>query len=109
MRVLAQLNNRERTALVVCLAFITGTMLLTLAEQVPIYQIARSMMNPEYQRLRYTGTIVTPEQVAGQCRFTIFDNKTITLQRSEVGECYSRPGVNSPYERINSLREGFKR
>lgn len=109
MRILAKLNRRERTALVVCLVFIAGTLLLTYIERFPAFHLARSMMDPEYQRLRYTGTIVTPEQAAGQCRFTEFDNKTSEFRRTEIGECYGKPGVNSPYDRINSLRDAFKR
>ena len=108
MRVLAQLNRRERTAIVVCIGFIAATLFLSLVDQFRVYRFARSIINPEYQRLRYTGTIIVP-QTMGQCRFTQFDNKTSELRGSEVGDCSNGTGPTSAGNRMNSLRDAFKR
>jgi hypothetical protein len=108
MRVLAQLNRRERTAIIVCIGFIAATLLLSLVDQFRVYRYARSMMDPEYQRLRYTGTIVVPN-MQGQCRYTQFDNKTSELRGSEVVDCIGGVGATSAGNRMNSLRDAFKR
>jgi hypothetical protein len=108
MRVLAQLNRRERIAVVACLAFVTATLLLSVVEHFQLVHVARTMLDPNYQRMKYTGTIVLPGPERGQCRFTQFDNKTSELQKSEVAECYGRR-PNSPNDRINVLRDTFKR
>ncbi len=109
MRVLAQLNRRERIALIVCVAFIVATLVLSIADQMALIHITRTMINPNYQQLRYTGTIVTPDQAPGQCRFVQFDNKTSELRHAELGDCFGRPGVNSPYGRMESFRDAFSK
>jgi hypothetical protein len=112
MRVMAQLNRRERTAIIVCVGFIAATILLSFVDQFRVYRFARSLADPEYERLRYTGTIVVPTvpgQAQGQCRFTRFDNKTSELRGSEVANCFGGPAATSANDRINSLRDAFKR
>jgi len=109
LRVLAQLNRRERIALVICLTFIVATLLLSIADRTSIVHITRSMIDPNNQQLRYTGTIIIPDQAAGQCRFTQFDNKTSEFRHTELGECYGKSGVNSPYSRMESLRDAFSK
>jgi len=109
MRILTQLNRRERIALVACLLFIAATLCLSFVEQARVFHLARSMMDPESQRIRYTGTIVVPEQMPGLCRFVQFDNRDSESRRTELAECFGKPGINSPYDRMNSLRDAFKR
>ena len=108
MRVLAQLSRRERTAIVVCLGLMVATLGLSLVDHIHVYRYARSMMDPENQRLRYTGTIVVPH-VLGQCRYTQFDNKTSELRGSEVSECLGGSLANPAGNRLDSLRDAFKR
>jgi hypothetical protein len=109
LRVLAQLNNRERTALIICVAFIIATLALSMVDQTSLIHVTRTMIDPNYLKLRYTGTIVMPDQSPGQCRFVQFDNKTSEIRHAELAECFSKPGVNSPYDRMNSFRDAFSR
>ena len=109
MRIADQLNSRERTALIVCLAFIVATMLLAIADQTSLVHVARTMVDPNYQRLRYTGTIVIPDQPAGMCRFVQYDNKTSEFRSTEIAECSAKPGVNTPFNRFDALRDTFSK
>ena len=109
MRIRTRLSSRERTALIFCLAFISATFVLSFYDDTSFIHAIRATMDPNYQQLRYTGTIVIPEQTYGMCRFVQYDNKTSEFRNTEVGECYGRSGVNSPYSRMNSLRDTFKR
>lgn len=109
MRFVSQLNGRERTALLFCVAFMVATLVLSTFDQRLIVHHARSIVDPNYLDVTYTGTIVVPVQQSGQCRFTQFNNRTIELKGSEVTECYNRSPMNAPGERMNSLRNAFKR
>jgi len=109
MRVLAQLNNRERTTLIICAAFIAATLFLSFVDKMSLVHVTRMMIDPNYQQFRYTGTIVTPDQADGMCRFVQFDNRTIEFRRAEVADCFAKRGINSPYGRMNSLRDAFTR
>jgi len=109
MRISAQLNSRERTALIFCLAFMGATLLLSFVDQDSFIHTVRSTMDPNYLQFRYTGTIVIPDQPNGMCRFVQYDNKTSEFRNTDVAECYARPGMNQPYSRMNSLRDTFKR
>ena len=109
MRALTQLNRRERTALVFCLAFMIATLVLSTFDQRSVLHTARSMIDPNYLDVQYTGTIVQPAKTLGQCRFTRFNNRTIEFKPSEIGECYGRSGASSPSDRMNALRDAFRR
>jgi hypothetical protein len=109
LRVLAQLNHRERTALIICVAFIAATLVLSIVDHASLIHITRAMIDPSYLQLRYTGTIVTPDQTDGMCRFVQFDNRTIELRHAEIAKCFGKSGVNSPYGRMDSLRDAFSR
>lgn len=109
MRVVAQLTRRERIALIICVAFSVATLFLSFADQTSLIHISKLMIDPDYLRLRYTGTIITPDQAPGQCRFTQYDNKTSEFRHTELAECYGKPEVSSPYGRMNSLRDAFSR
>ena len=107
MRILAQLNYRERMALIICMAFIIATLVLSIVDRTSLFHVTRMMIDPNYQQLRYTGTIVTREQAAGMCRFVQFDNRTSEIRHAEIAECYTDRGVNSPFSRMISLRDAF--
>ena len=109
MRISAELNSRERTALIFCLAFMAATLLLMFVDQNSFIHTVRSTLDPNYLQFRYTGTIVIPDQPHGKCRFVKYDNRTSEFRNTEVAECYDRPSSYSPHARINSLRETFKR
>ena len=110
MRFLKQFNRREQTALLVCAVFIVGTLFLSLVEQSSLFQIfqfARSMIDPTDQKLRYTGTIITPHETSGLCRYVQFDNKTSEFRHTEIATCFENPGTSSPSGRMNALRDAF--
>jgi hypothetical protein len=109
MRILAQLNRRERIATAVCVAFIAATLLLSILDRMSLFHVARSMMDPNYQQLLYTGTIVIPDKIPGQCRFTQYDNKTSEFRNTEIADCYSKSRINSPISRMDSLRDAFSK
>ncbi len=108
MRLSTELNNRERTALIFCLAFMAATLLLTIVDQNSFIHTVRSTLDPNYLQFRYTGTIITPDQSKGMCRYVQYDNKTSEFRNTEFAECYNRPKY-SPHARIDSLRDTFKR
>ena len=108
MRISAQLNSRERTALIFCLAFMAAILLLSFLDQNSFIHTFRSTIDPN-QQLRYTGTIIYPEQANGKCRFVQYDNRTSEFRNTEVADCYARPGIYSPNSRIDSLRNAFKK
>jgi hypothetical protein len=109
MRVQAQLNHRELTALIICVAFMVATFVLSIVDRTSLVHATRMIVNPNYQQLRYTGTIVMPDQAAGMCRLVQFDNRTIELRHAEIAECFAKSGVNSPFGRMDSLRDAFSR
>jgi hypothetical protein len=109
VRIAARLNSREQTALIFCLAFMGATLLLSFVDQNSFIHSVGSTMDPNYLQFRYTGTIVIPDQPNGMCRFVQYDNKTSEFRNTDVAECYAKPGVNSPYSRMNSLRDTFKK
>ena len=109
MRVLTQLNNRERIALAICAVFIVATLLLTLIDRTSLVHATRTIINPNYLQLRYTGNIVVPDDNPGMCRFSKYDNRTSELRHTEIAECYDKSKENSPNARLNSLRETFKK
>ncbi len=109
MRVLTQLNRRERIALIVCVAFMIATLVLSFTDRTSLVHITKTIINPDYLKLRYTGTIVMPDQSSGQCRFTKFDNKTSEIRHAELGDCFGKTKVNSPYGRMESLRDAFSK
>jgi|DewCreStandDraft_4_1066084.scaffolds.fasta_scaffold08861_4 hypothetical protein len=107
MRIAGKLSRREQTALIFCLAFLAATILLSLADRNSLLHRLRGTVDS--QHTRYTGTIVTPDEVDGRCRFTLYDNRTSEFLNREVANCSARPGMNAPNERINALRDAFKR
>ena len=109
MRISAELSSRERTALIFCLAFMAATLLLLFIDQNSFIHTLRSTIDPNYLQLRYTGTIITPDQSKGMCRFVQFDNKTSEFRNTEFAECYNRPSSYSPHSRMDSLRDTFKK
>jgi hypothetical protein len=109
MRIVSQLNGRERAALLFCVAFMVATLVLSTFDQRLIVHQARSLVDPNYLDVTYTGTIVVPVQQSGQCRYTQFNNRTIELKGSEIAECYNSSPMNQPGARMNSLRDAFKR
>jgi hypothetical protein len=110
VRVVAKLSRREQTALIFCLAFIAATFLLSMIDQNSLFHAVRNRLDPNLLRNGYTGTIVTPEQAAGMCRFVQYDNRTSEFTNTEFGECLSRRfNVNSPNARMNALRDTFKK
>jgi len=109
MRISAELNSRERTALIFCLVFMAATLLLTFIDQNSFIHTVRSTIDPNYLQLRYTGTVIIPDQPNGQCRFIQYDNRTSEFRNTEVAECYNRPSVYSPHSRMDSLRDTFKK
>jgi hypothetical protein len=109
VRVLGKLNGRERVALVFCLAFMLATLVLSSFDQRTVVHTARTMIDPNYLDVQYTGTIVQPAKTVGQCRFTQFNNRTIEFRPSEFGECYRTLGAMTPHDRMNSLRDAFKK
>jgi hypothetical protein len=109
MHVSTHLNSRERTALIFCLAFMAATLILAFVDQNSFIHSVRSTMDPNYQQYRYTGTIVTPGQTNGMCRFVQYDNKTSEFRNAEVAECNARLGVYSPHSRMDSLRDTFRK
>ena len=109
MRFVGQLNSRERTVLLFCVAFMLATLLLSTFDQRVIVHHARSIIDPNYLDVTYTGTIVVPVRQSGQCRYTQFNNRTIELKGTEIAECYNPSPMNQPGERMNSLRNAFNR
>ena len=109
MSIAKQLTGRERTALVFCVAFMMATLVLSTFDQRSIVHTVRSSIDPNYQDVRYTGTIVQPARASGQCRFTQFDNRTIEFMGSGIGDCFNNRNPYSPNERLNSLRDAFKK
>lgn len=107
MRIAGKLSRGEQTALIFCLAFIVATILLSLVDRHSLFHALRSKLDPEHTR--YTGTIVTPDEVDGRCRFVQYDNRTSEFFNREVANCNARPGMNAPNERMNALRDAFKR
>jgi hypothetical protein len=103
MRFLSNLSRRERIAIVVSLGFVAATILLSIVDQMLIFKTAAM------PRERYTGTIAMPTQNLGQCRRAQFDNKTGELGRPEMVECNGKTDVNLPTDRMNSMRDTFKR
>ena len=58
----------------------------------------------------YTGTVVIPTKVAGQCQRLAFDNVTGALREGASGVCSADPGVgNSTMGRMSAIRESFSR
>jgi hypothetical protein len=58
----------------------------------------------------YTGTVVIPAKVAGQCQRLEFDNVTGALREGTSGACSADPGVgNSTTGRMSAIRESFNR
>jgi hypothetical protein len=108
MRIVSELNGRERTALLFCVAFMLATLVLATFDQRSIIHHARTMIDPNYLDVTYTGTIVQPAQQSGQCRYTQFNNRTIEFKGTAIAECYGRSTV-SPTDRMNSLRDAFKK
>ena len=109
MRISNELSGRERTALIFCLAFMGATLLLTFVDQNSFIHTVRSTIDPNYLQLRYTGTVITPDQSKGMCRFSQYDNRTSEFRNTEVAECYNRPSSYSPHSRMDSLRDTFKK
>src|SRR4029077_14734996 len=109
MRITEQLNSGERTALIMCVAFIVATLLLAMVDRTTLIHTARMMMDPNYLQVRYTGTIVIPDQPSGMCRFVQYDNRTSGFGNTEIAECYAKRGINSPGNRIDALRDTFRR
>ena len=109
MRVAAQLNHRERGALVFCLAFIIATLLLSFVDRNSFIHTARSMLNPNYLQVNYTGTIVTPQPDSSMCRFVEYDNRTSEFRNTEVADCLRKSGGTAPFARMDALRDTFKR
>jgi hypothetical protein len=107
MRIAGKLSRREQTALIFCLAFIVATIMLSFADKNSLFHALRSTFESEHKR--YTGTIVTPDEVDGRCRFVQYDNRTSEFRNREVANCNSKPGMNAPNERMNALRDAFKR
>jgi len=103
------LTSRERTALVFCVAFMIATLVLSTLDQRSIVHTVRSSINPNYLDLRYTGTIVQPAKASGQCKYTQFNNRTIEFIGSEINDCLNNRNPYSPSERMNSLRDAFKK
>ena len=109
MRISNELSGRERTALIFCLAFMAATLLLTFVDQNSFIHSVRSTIDPNYLQLRYTGTVIIPDQSKGMCRFSQYDNRTSEFRNTEVAECYNRPSSYSPHSRMDSLRDTFKK
>ena len=109
MRISTELNSRERTALIFCLAFLAATLLLSFVDRNSIIHSVRSTLDPNYLQVRYTGTIVTPNQSNGMCRYVQYDNRTSEFRNTEVAECFGKSGMYSPHSRMDSLRDTFKR
>jgi len=109
MRFVSHLTGRERTALLFCVAFMVATLVLSTFDQRVIMHQARSIVDPNYLDVTYTGTIVVPTPQSGQCRYTQFNNRTIELKGSALAECYRSSPLNQPGERMNSLRNAFNK
>ena len=109
MRTRVRFTQRERNAFVLCVAFIGATLLLSLVDQNSIIHSARSIIDPNYLDVRYTGTIVTPSLSSGICRFVQYDNKTSEFRNTEFAECLRNSGRTSPYARMEALRDTFKK
>ena len=109
MRFVSHLTGRERTALLFCVAFMIATLVLSTFDQRVIMHHARSIVDPNYLDVTYTGTIVIPVEQSGQCRYTQFNNRTIELKGSALAECYRSSPLNQPGERMNSLRNAFNK
>jgi hypothetical protein len=109
VRDLMQFNNRERAALAVCALFIAATLLLTLVDRTSLVHATRLIINPNYLQFRYTGTIVTPDEASGMCRFAKYDNRTSEIRNAEINECNSKSKLDTPHSRLQSLRDTFKK
>src|SRR5262245_59971091 len=109
MRVQSKLSRRERTALIFCVAFILATVALSFFDKSSLLYSVRVPFDNTDPKLRYTGTIVVPDQPTGRCSFTQYDNKTSEFRGTEYGECFGKPDVNSPFFRMNALRDTFKK
>jgi hypothetical protein len=107
MRIVSKLNRREQTALIFCLAFIAATIMLAYVDKNSLFHALRTKFETQHQQ--YTGTIVTPDEVDGRCRFVQYDNRTSEFRNREVANCNSKPGMNAPTDRMNALRDAFKR
>jgi hypothetical protein len=107
LRVLTQLNPRERTALIVCLVVFVAILFLSIANQTKLIHITKSWIDPDYQQHSYFGAIVIPDQVSGRCRFVQYDNKSGETRSTELSECPGKVGVDSLNNRMNAVQDNF--
>src|SRR5260221_11051365 len=101
MRITAELNSRERTALIFCLAFMAATLLLTFVDQNSFIHTVRSTIDHNYLQLRYTGTVIIPDQSKGMCPFSQYNNRTKEFRKTEEAEYYTRPNSYSLNSRMD--------
>ena len=109
MQVPAHLNQRERTGLIFCVAFMVATLFLSFVDQNSFIHTARSIINPNYLQINYTGTIVTPQPDSSLCRFVEYDNKTSEFRNTEIDDCLRKSRGTAPFARMDSLRDTFRR
>jgi hypothetical protein len=107
MRRLTKLSQRDKTALIFCFAFIAATIVLAYLDKNSLFHAIGAKL--DLQRAQYTGTIVMPDEVDGRCRFVQYDNRTSEFGNREVADCFKKPGINAPNDRMNALRDAFKR
>ena len=96
--------------------FAVYTALLTaLVVTIAVYRFPQHSPNPETNAAErdaiYTGTILIPRAVGGDCRQFKFDNNTGVIQEGFVVECNSSSPdeTNSTQGRMNAIRDAFKK
>ena len=109
LRVLTQMNPRDRTALIICVAVFATILFLSVANQTKLIHITKSWINPDYQRDSYVGAIVIPDRASGQCRFVRYDNKSSETGRTELTECPGKLRVDSLNNRMDAVQDNFQK
>jgi len=90
-------------------------LLTALVATIAVYRFPQSSLNRETdagdREKMYTGTILIPRAVGGDCRQFKFDNNTGVIQEGPVVECNSSSPdeTNSTQGRMNAIRDAFKK
>jgi hypothetical protein len=92
-------------------ALVAAVLFFTSNQFFPVERMkARETVAAGTEGQHYTGTVVIPGKVAGQCQRLEFDNVTGALREGTSGACSADPGVgNSTTGRMSAIRESFNR
>jgi hypothetical protein len=91
-----------------------AALLTALVVTVAVYRFPQYSPNSETdasdREKIYTGTILIPRAVGGDCRQFKFDNNTGAIHEGSVVACSSSPDeTNSTQGRMNAIRDAFKK